>query len=745
MLRKPRKIWDPSIWASWKPFGLGEQYPNNFWEVFRALWENRDQLSYTWRILNQGVCDGCSLGTTGMKDWTLDGIHLCNIRLRLLRLNTMPALALKQLANVYRLQELSGAQLRELGRLPYPMRRDRGDAGFRQISWEEALDLIQDRIQASTPDRLAFYLTSRGTVNETYYAAQKAARAIGTNNIDNAARICHSPSTNGLKSTLGVAATTCAYSDWIGTDLIVFIGTNIANNQPVAVKYLHWARKAGTRIVVVNPYREPGMERYWIPSIPESALFGTQFTDDFFLINVGGDLAFLNGVLKHMIAQDWLDFDFIERHTTGFEALKTALAAQVWPDLEQSAGTTQAKMFEFAQIVGTAQKAVFVWSMGITQHQCAEDNVRAIVNLALTKGFVGREGCGLMPIRGHSGVQGGAEMGCYATVFPGGKPINLETAAELSQQWGFEVPTQPGLITSEMIDQAAAGNLDVLVTVGGNFQDVLPDPTYVEQALTKIPLRVHLDIVCAKQMLIDPGETVLLLPTTTRYEIPGGVTQTNTERRIIFNPEIPGPRVADARPEWEVFMEIARRVQPQWTDQLQFADTAAIRQEIAQIVPFYAGIQHLEGVGDQVQYGGPHLCRGWQFPTPDGKARFTPLSLPERSVEAMPVGWFHVATRRGKQFNSMVHTPKDGITGAGREAIFMSQRDAQQLGLKNGDAVVLKNEWGQFHGQVYLAPIQPGNLQIHWPEGNVLLDRSKRSPEVGIPDYNAIVQLEPVS
>ena len=744
MLRKPRKIWDPSLWASWKPFGLGEQYPNNYWEVFRAIWENRDQLPYTWKILNQGVCDGCSLGTTGMQDWTLEGIHLCNIRLRLLRLNTIPALAPKQLANVVRLQGLSGAQLRELGRLPYPMRRDLGDPGFRRISWDEALALIVDRIRATTPDRLGFYLTSRGTVNETYYAAQKAARAMGSNNVDNAARICHSPSTNGLKSTLGVAATTCSYRDWIGTDLVVFIGSNIANNQPVAVKYLHWARKAGTRIVVVNPYREPGMERYWIPSIPESALFGTKFTKDFFLINVGGDLAFLNGVIKAMMAQGWVDQTFIDRHTTGFRDLKAALEAQSWADLEQRSGTSQAQMAKFAQMVGTAQKAVFVWSMGITQHECAEDNVRAIVNLALTKGFVGREGCGLMPIRGHSGVQGGAEMGCYATVFPGGQPITPDTAAQLSHQWGFKVPDQPGLMTSEMVDQAAAGNLEVLYTVGGNFQEVLPDPTYVEQALQRIPLRVHMDIVCAKQMLLEPGETVLLLPATTRYEIPGGVTETNTERRVIFSPEISGPRVGEARPEWEVLMDIAQRVQPELAAQLEFADTAAIRTEIAAVVPFYAGIQHLQMAGDQFQYGGPHLCRGWRFPTPDGKARFTPLPLPSPATLSSPAGWFQVTTRRGKQFNSMVHAAKDAITGAVREAVLISRADAKQLRLKDGDPILLKNEWGQLQGRVTIAPIKPGNLQVHWPEGNVLLDRAKRSPEVGVPDYNAIVQLEPL-
>ena len=297
--------------------------------------------------------------------------------------------------------------------------------------------MVAERIRASTPDRLGFFLTSRGMSNETYYAAQKAARAIGTNSIDNAARVCHSPSTFALKEALGVAATTCSYTDWIGTDLIVFIGSNVANNQPVTTKYLHHAKKAGTKVAVVNPYREPGMERYWIPSTPESALFGTKISDHFFGVNTGGDLGFLVGALKHMIERDSCRREFVDDHTSGFEELVAQTAAAEWADLEAVAGTTRDEMPAFAELLGGAKRGVLVWSMGVTQHTFGEDNVRAIVNLALARGFVGREGSGLMPIRGHSGVQGGAEMGCYATAFPGGAAVNPENAAKLSGAVGL--------------------------------------------------------------------------------------------------------------------------------------------------------------------------------------------------------------------------------------------------------------------------------------------------------------------
>jgi molybdopterin-dependent oxidoreductase alpha subunit len=730
-----REGWVPELWASPKPFGIGEQHPNNFREVFRAIWENRDNLDYAYRILDQGVCDGCSLGTSGMKDWTITGQHLCNIRLRLLRLNTMPALDGELLKDVKALQSQRSRDLRRLGRIPYPMIRRRGEPGFRRISWEEALTLIADRIKASQPEHIYFYMTSRGVPNETYYAAQKAVRALGINNIDNAARICHSPSTFALKAALGVAATTCSYNDLIGTDLVVFFGSNVANNQPVMMKYLYYARKAGTKVAVVNPYREPAMERYWVPSDVESALFGTKITEHFFQVQASGDIAFLHGTLKHMIGEGWLNEDFIRSHSAGFEELRSLLNQFSWEQLEAACGVSPARMRDFARLLAGTERAVFVWGMGITQHTCGEENVHAIVNLALARGFVGREGCGLMPIRGHSGVQGGAEMGAYATIFPGGLPINEENAAKLSKQWGFSVPKQPGLTVPEMLELALQRELEVLWSMGGDFREVMPNPELVESGLKTIPLRVHQDIVISSQMLVEPDDTVVLLPSTTRYEIPGGVTETSTERRVIFSPEIPGPRLDEARSEWEVFLDVARRLRPELADKLTFAGTAAIREEIARVIPFYDGIQNLEKKGDSFQYGGPMLCAGWKFSTPDGKAHFKAVNLPQVEV---PAGAFRVVTRRGKQFNSMVHEDIDASTAATRNGVLMNPLDARRLGLLSGEHVRLHNDFGSYDGTVLLAPVTTGTLEVHWPEGNVLVDPKARSPLAKIPAYKEI-------
>src|SRR3954469_17193238 len=393
-------------------FGLGQQKPHHYREMVRIVWENRDQLPFAWRILTRGVCDGCALGTTGVRDWTLPGTHLCMVRLELLRLNTAPALDPAVVADVSTLAGRSSADLRALGRLPESMLRRRGERGFRVVSWDEALTLAADGVRATVPERLAFYLTSRRITNEVYYAAQKAARFFGTNHVDNAARLCHAASTVAMKATLGYGALTCSYVDWLHADLIVLFGSNVANNQPVTMKYLHHARQNGAQIAVVNPYREPGLDRYWVPSIASSALFGTQLADHWFDVHTGGDLAFLIGVLRVLIETGGVDEAFVRDRTEGFaEARDRALAAD-WDALERDSGATRDRMRAFAQLLVDRPNTVMVWSMGLTQHAHGVDTIKALMNVGLARGLPGRPNRGLVPIRGHSGVQGGAEVGC---------------------------------------------------------------------------------------------------------------------------------------------------------------------------------------------------------------------------------------------------------------------------------------------------------------------------------------------
>jgi molybdopterin-dependent oxidoreductase alpha subunit len=745
------------------PFGLGRDKPKHFRDMAVVAWRNRDNLGYAWKVLSQGVCDGCALGVAGFRDWTLqsehwwEGVHLCMTRLNLLRLNTMPALDVALITDVSRLKSLSNAQLRELGRLPFPMLREQGAKGFRRISWDEAMARIAKKIRASNPHRLAFYVTSRGVTNEVYYMAQKVARFFGTNNVDNAARLCHAPSTAAMKHAIGHAATTCSYKDWYGTDLIIFFGANPANDQPVVTKYLHEAKKLGTKVVMVNPYLEPGMDRYWVPSNVGSAVFGTDIADYWFPVSTGSDIAFLAGVMKIQIENGWVDENFIRNHTTGFGHLKSQISNFKLEELEQRSGLNRDAMREFAELIHSAKTGVVVWSMGITQHATGGDAVSMIVNLGLLRGWVGRDKCGLMPIRGHSSVQGGAEMGAYATAFPGGKPVNAENAAKLSEQYGFTVPDWIGLSATEMVEASARGELDLFYCLGGNFLRTLPEPRYVAHALANVPLRVHQDIILTDQMFIEAKEEVILLPAKTRYEQDDGGIETTTERRIAFSPEIPR-QVGEARAEWKILHDLAAAVFPERAHLLGCETGWKMREEIARVVPFYDGIQNLKNTGDAVQYGGPHLCEGWKFPTPDGKAHFRAVPLPAsaggkvgkwESGNSSPAHFptcslssFIVSTRRGKQFNSLVYAEIDPLNGAPRDAVLMNPEDAASLHLIHNDRVALVNDIGRYEGRVFLAPIARGNLQIHWPEGNVIIRRGVVDQAGGVPDYNARVTAE---
>jgi molybdopterin-dependent oxidoreductase alpha subunit len=713
-------------------FGIGQQKPRHYLEMARIVWENRDELPFAWRILNDGVCDGCALGTSGLSDWTIPGIHLCMVRLELMRLNTAPALDPSMLADVSSLAGHSSESLRGLGRLPEPMLRRAGDRGFTAVSWDVALDRLADELRSIDPGRLAFYLTSRGTTNEVYYAAQKAARFFGTNHIDNSARLCHAASTAAMKATLGYGASTCSYIDWLHADLIVLFGSNVPNNQPVTTKYLHYAKKNGAQIAVVNPYREPGLERYWIPSIPESALSGTQLADHWFDVDTGGDLAFLVGVLRALVEMNGIDETFVAERTVGFDEARTHAMATGWDQIERGSGATRASIEKFARLLIERPNTVFVWSMGLTQRVNGVETIKALVNVGLARGLPGRPNRGLVPIRGHSGVQGGAEVGCLPKV-------DAATAARWAEVWGFPVPAQPGWTTAEMIAHASRGDIDLFWIVGGNFLETLPDVVRSRAALRRPRLRVHQDILLSSSMLVEGDGDVLLLPAMTRYESPGGGTETTTERRIIFSPEIPGRRIGSAKPEWWVFREVMSRARPEQRHLVGLADVAAIRHEIARAIPLYKGIETLAAKGDQMQWGGRTLFADGRFATPDGKAHFAAVAAGRPPLDSDS---FHVSTRRGKQFNSMIQRQVDPLTGADREDILISGDDLMRLRLREGAVVQLSSSSGTFKGKLKRAPIKPGNLEVHWPEGNVLLAGAPHDPESLEPDYNAVVTIE---
>ncbi|SHF92469.1 FdhF/YdeP family oxidoreductase [Ornithinibacillus halophilus] len=741
---------DPSLWVSKVPFGLGKIKPHHIRDTMKVVWENKDNLPYASRILTQGVCDGCALGVSGLQDQTLKGPHVCTTRLNVLRLNTMSAMNEEILhKDIDELRKMNSTELRKLGRIPYPVIRKPGDNKFNRISWDDAMEIISSKMKKLDPKQYAFYTTSRGITNEVYYTLGKVARYLGTNNIDNASRICHSPSKTALSRSIGVGASTCNYKDWIGTDVLVFWGSVAANNQPVSTKYMYAAKRKGTKIIVINPYHEPSMDNYWVPSIPESALFGTKIADDAYQVNIGGDIAFIHGIMKHWFEMEEkepgsaINHTFIEEHVNGLDELREKATSFSWEQLEKSSGITKERMYELAELLAKSNSAVFVWSMGLTQHRFGTDNISQVANLALLQGFLGKEHSGLMPIRGHSGVQGSAEMGADPFSLPGGG-FDKKNKQRVEEIWGFHVPEWQGDIVGVTLENALLPEeherkLKLYYMSGGNFLETMPDPDFVKESLESVDVRVHQDIILNTSTLLDAKEAVIVLPAMTRYEQPGGGTSTSTERMVYFSPEIKGPRIEEARSEWEVYVELAKLVKPEESHLIDFKDASDIRDEIAQTAPNYDGIQHLKDRGDVFQWGGAWLCEDGICPTPDGRGNLISVELPELRK---PEGHFYVTTRRGKQFNSMIYDEKDPFNNADRYDVLMNKNDCIELGIKQGDAVVVYNQHGTFNGRAKYVPLKSGNIEVHWPEGNSLIPKGVYEQYAGIPEYNTAVIIE---
>ncbi len=749
---KATKTPQPKHWVSPIPFGLGKVKPHHFRDTMKVAWDNKDNIGYATRILTQGVCDGCALGVSGLQDQTLKGPHMCTTRMNVLRLNTMPALKEEIVhADIDELRKYSSTELRKLGRIPYPLIRRKGERKFSRLTWDEALDIIANKMKQLDPKQYAFYLTSRGITNESYYVAAKVSRFLGTNNIDNASRICHSPSKTAMKRSIGVGASTANYQDWFGTDVLLFWGSVASNASPVSTKYMLEAKKRGTKIIVVNPYSEPAMDKYWIPSNMESAIFGTKIADDFYQVNIGGDIAFMHEIMKHWFDMEEkqhgsaINHEFVQQHVNGYEELKENVDKQSWDEIIKSSGVSKERIIELAELLANSKNAVFAWALGLTMHSFATDNISQVANLALLRGYLGRKNNGLMPFRGHSSVQGSGEMGADPFVLPG-SGFDEENIKRMESIWGFELQKWQGDIVGVTLENIVLPEdherkIKLYYLSGGNFLETMPDPDFIEKALSELDIRVHQDIIFNTSTLVDAKEAVIVLPAKTRYEQEGGGTSTSTERMVYFSPEIEGNKneIKEARAEWKIYIDLAKRVKPDTAHLVDFKSGQEIRDEIAIANRDYDGIQHLKKQGDVFQWGGAWLCEGGVCPTPDGKGNLIPVEIPDLGKKE---GQFVVTSRRGKQFNSMVYKETDPFNGADRYDVLMNAEDAKQLSVAEGEGIVVYNGFGVFQGRAKFVDIARGNLEVHFPEGNFLLPRGRYEKFAGIPDYNITVTVE---
>ena len=442
----------------------------------------------------------------------IDGVHLCTTRLNLLQLNTMRALDPALLADVARAARARRRELRELGRLAVPDAPPPRRAGVPAASrWDEALDLDRRRASAPpTPDRLAFYLTARGITNEVYYVGAEG-RAVPRHqqHRQRGARLPRAVDRRARRDDRRRARRPAPTPTSSSSDLIVLFGADVANAQPVFMKYLYLARKRGAKVAVVNPFREPGLERYWVPSNVESAMFGTKIADEFFAVHTGGDIAFLNGVLKVLLADGGVDAASSASTPTGFDELRARARARVVRRPRAAVGRDARRHGALRpRCTRRAPSAVLVWSMGITQHvaaptTCSRDRQPR------------RSPAATSAARRAGSCRSAATPACRAARrwartpprCPAASPITPRTRPSARATVRLpDRPTRPGLTAAEMVE-AARPRRDrrPLLERRQLPRGAARSRRRCDAALARVPLRVHQDIVVSTQMLVDPA------------------------------------------------------------------------------------------------------------------------------------------------------------------------------------------------------------------------------------------------
>ncbi|MCL4210713.1 MAG: FdhF/YdeP family oxidoreductase [Phycisphaerales bacterium] len=618
---------------------------------------------------------------------------------------------------------------------------------YRPIAWDEALDTIARALAAAPPDETFFYFSGRSS-NEAAYLLHLFARLYGTNNINNCSYYCHQASGVGLASVTGSGTATITLEDLdrLGDgDVLFLIGGNPASNHPRFMRTLVEIKRRGGSVVVINPLKELGLLRFKVPSDPRSLLFGSSIADEYLQPHIGGDIALLTGLAKAVLELGAADARFIDAHTEGFASFERLVRGTAWGVIERESGVNRADLERVARLYARAGNAVFCWTMGITHHAHGVDNVRMIANLALLRGMVGRPGAGLLPLRGHSNVQGVGSVGAV----PALKQHMLE---KIERYFAVTLPRGPGLDTLEGIERAAGGKLRVVFCLGGNLFGSNPDAAYAARALANVDLVVYLSTTLNTGHAWGVGQRTMVLPVLARDEEPQPTTQESMFNFVRLSDG--GPRRLDGpRSEVEIIAELARRTFAALAERASgdggrrdlgdvdfdhLRDHGAIRQAISATVPGYAPIGAIDSSKREFHVQG-RVFHEPVFATDSRKARFHPVAIPAFGVtnratddrQPTPENRHSPALRlmtiRSEgQFNTVVYEEEDLYRGQERrDVILMAREDIERLGLRENQPVDVRSDTGVMRGVLARAiDIRPGNAAMYYPEANVLVPRA---------------------
>ncbi|MCB9846247.1 MAG: FdhF/YdeP family oxidoreductase [Phycisphaeraceae bacterium] len=614
------------------------------------------------------------------------------------------------------LGRFSSRDLESSGRLVEPLIARPGDRSYQPATWEEALNAAADGAISAGPDRSFFYFSGRSS-NEAGFLLQLIARLFGTNNVNNCSYFCHQASGVGLSSVVGSGTATIALEDLDRCDLLFLIGGNPASNHPRFMRTLMDLRRRGGRIVVINPLRELGLVRFKVPSDVRSLLFGTPIATHYIQPHAGGDLALLAGLCKAVIDRGAHDAESLAAHTDGFEEFLGSLDALEWVSVERESGVRREQIDEITDLYAASKRTVFAWTMGITHHARGVENVRAIAALALLRGMVGSPGAGLLPLRGHSNVQGIGSVGATPA-------LKQAVLSALESRFGVSLPTTPGLDTLACVQRAADAGIGFAFHLGGNLFGSCPDAGAAHRALSSIDTTVFLSTTLNTGHIQGRGRTSIILPVLARDEDPQSTTQESMFNFVRLS-DGGAPRHDGPRPEVEVIADLAQRLLPGCPLDLEsMRRHATIREAIGAIIPGYERIGEIDRTKEEFAVAGRVLHEP-RFPTPTGRARLHPITLcPPATTDPREL---RLMTLRSEgQFNTVVYEEHDLYRGQERrDVIMMHAADIERLGFRPDDRVTVRSGVGEMRGMLVRAiDIRAGNAAMYYPEANVLVPQA---------------------
>lgn len=691
-------------------------------------------------VKSNNTCKACAFGTGGQRGGLhneySNRIEICNknIQAQLSDIREPIPIQIFEQNSIRELRELSAKQLEDLGRLATPLYKHANAESYQAISYEQATAMCVQRLRHSDPRRSFFYASGRSS-NEAAFILQLFARLFGCNHINNCSYYCHQASGVGLSNSIGNGTATIRYGDLHKADLIFVFGANPASNHPRFVKVLLECRQRGGQVIVINPAREAGLIRFASPGNFKSMISGgSEVASQYCQPHVGGDVALICGMAKQLIENNHVDKLFIDSFCEDFDAYAAFITNLKWSAIEQESGLARSEIESLANTYAASERTVFSWGMGLTHHLNGTDNVEAIASLALLRGMIGGEGKGLLPLRGHSNVQGVGSMGMTPA-------LKADVFAAIEREFRVELPTETGMDTLACIQAAAAGEIDFAFLLGGNLFSANPDTKFSEQALNRIPFKVMINSTLNQTHLNGVDGENLILPIRVRDEETQATTQESMFNYLRMS-DGGFDRIASLQSEVQLISAIAAQlIDSDVLDFTEFQRHQSIREAIARLIPGFAGLADIDASRKEFHIEGRQLASP-KFATASGRAKFC---IPTQShwdskAEIEDSNRFTLTSVRSEgQFNTIIYSEEDVYRSQShRQVLFIHADDLKKLGLNEQDRVDVISETGILRNlSIALYDIKRGNIMCYFPEANVLVPQSV-DPRSRTPSFKSI-------